>query len=226
MGRAGNVDVPNPVGLGEMERFRNTRLLHNHWSRPIAQPAYYWYLTFETCLNLHSLGRQCQDAIDFPYYDLTPLRDLHLTLDRIAFAADITANVLSDIEAAALHVCQQIPAFDITIGPLGGTPGAIGFAASPAERIGGLRDTLRAATLTVYPGAPARRSGFHPHVAIAYANSDNVPAADVIAAVEKLNATVRADVTVTVKDAALVLLERQPRSYAWQAVSRFPLARR
>lgn len=218
------MEAPDSVNPEELERFRNIRWLHNHWSRPIAQPAYYWYLTFETCLNLQSLGRQCQDAIDFPYYDLTPLRDLHLTLDSVAFAADITADVLGNIEAAALHAFQQMSTFDITIGPLGGTPGAIGFTVSPAERIASLRDTLRAATLMVYPDAPVRRSEFHPHVAIAYANSDNVPAADVIAAVEKLNATARGNVTVTVRDAALVLLERQPRSYAWQTVSRVPLA--
>lgn len=224
MGRAGKVEAPDPFNPGELERFRNIQWLHNHWSRPMARPAYYWYLTFENYLNLHSLGRQCQDAIDFPYYDLTPLRDLHLTLDRVAFAADITSEILGDIEAAALDACQQMSTFDITIGPLGGTPGAIGFAASPAEPIESLRAALRAATLAVYPDAPVRRSKFHPHVAIAYANSDNVPAVDVIAAVEKLNATARADVTVTVSDAALVLLERQPRSYGWQAVSRVPLA--
>jgi hypothetical protein len=59
-------------------------------------------------------------------------------------------------------------------------------------------------------------------VAIAYANSDGIPAAKVIAAVEKLHATARADMVVT--DAALVLLDRRPRSYAWEAVARIPLA--
>jgi hypothetical protein len=59
-------------------------------------------------------------------------------------------------------------------------------------------------------------------VAIAYANSDEIPAAEAIAAVEKLNATACADAIVT--DAALGLLERRPRSYAWRAVGRIPLA--
>jgi 2'-5' RNA ligase len=148
--------------------------------------------------------------------------DLHLTLDRIAFDGTITPDQLDAIEAAAIRACQEIPPFNITIGALGGTPGAIGFTASPARPVRDLRDTLRAATLSVFPDAPVSDSEFHPHVAIAYANCDRVPAAEAIAAVEKLNAAARADVTV--EDVALVLLGRRQRSYAWQAVSRIPLA--
>jgi 2'-5' RNA ligase len=218
--------APDAVNAQEIERFRNIRWLHDHWSRSVSRRAYYWYLTFEDNLDLHSLSKRCQDAIDFPYYDLMPLRDLHLTLDRVAFAADINLDVLADIETAVTYDCRQIAEFDITLGPLGGTAGAIGFNTSAAEQIGSLRNRLRTATLSAYPDAPVRRSEFHPHVTIAYANSDNVPAADVIAAVEKLNAAERFDVTVTVKDAALVLLEQQPRGYQWQAVSRIPLAAR
>jgi hypothetical protein len=58
-------------------------------------------------------------------------------------------------------------------------------------------------------------------VTIAYANADDVPAAEAVAAVEKLNATARVDVTI--EDASLVLLARRQRSYAWQAISRVPL---
>lgn len=206
----------------ELERFRNIRRLHNHWSRPVNPRSYYWYLTFEDCPELHSLATECQQEISFPYYDLTPVHDLHLTLDRIAFDGDITPGRLGDIEAAAVRACAKIPPFDITIGSLGGTPGAIGFTAYPAQPIRELRDTFRAVTLSSYPDAPVRGSAFHPHVAIAYANSDNILAAEIIAVVEKLNAT--AHVRVTVTHGTLVLLERRPNSYAWQAVSRIPLS--
>jgi 2'-5' RNA ligase len=148
---------------------------------------------------------------------------LHLTLDRVAFDMDISTDVLHDIEAAAVHACQHVRAFEIKIGLLGGTRGAIGFTASPAPEIAGLRDTLRSATLSVYPDAPVRSSDFHPHVAIAYANADNVPAGDVIAAVERLNAAASVDLTIPVRSGALVLLERRPRAYAWQVVARIPL---
>lgn len=205
----------------ELERFRNIGSLRNHWSRPIGPPAYYWYLTFEDHPELHSLAQACQEAISFPYYDLTPASSLHLTLDRIAPRADITLGQLADITDVAIRACERVPPFDITIGSLGGTPGAIGFTASPTRSIRELRDTFREATLSIYPDAPVRRSEFHPHVAIAYTNSDNVPAAEVISVIEKLHAA--AHVSVTITEGTLVLLERRPHSYAWQVVSRIPL---
>jgi 2'-5' RNA ligase len=216
------METDNSVALEELERFRNIQWLHNHWSRPISPRFYYWYLTFENYLELHSLARECQRAISFPYYDLTPPRELHLTLDRIAPDRDITPERLGAIEAAAILACGEISPFDVTVGYLGGTRGAIGFTVHPARPTRELRDTLRAATLSTYPNAHVRGSEFHPHVAIAYANSDNVPATEIIEVVEKLNSA--AQVSVTITHATLVLLERRPRSYAWQAVSRIPLA--
>ena len=208
--------------MGELERFRSIEWLHNHWARPAGPRAYYWYLTFEDSPGLQSLARECQEGIAFPYYDLTPVSDLHLTLDRIAFDGDIAPEQLHAIEAAAVRACRKIAPFTITVGALGGTAGAVGFTAFPAQPVRDLRDALRAATLSVCPDAPVRTGGFHPHVAIAYANSDGVPAAEAVAAVEKLHAAARAEVRV--EAVTLVLLERRQRSYAWQPVSRVPLA--
>ncbi len=168
----------------DLDRFRQVQTLHNHWARSGGARAFYWYLTFEESADLRSLARQCQQAISFPYYDLTPPGDLHLTLDRIAFEGDLTPAQLRAIQEAAVHACHAIPPFDAHIGGLGGTGGAVGFGASPPAQLRTLRDALRNATLTVCPGALVKEPEFHPHVAIAYCNADNVPAAEAIAAVE------------------------------------------
>jgi 2'-5' RNA ligase len=202
--------------------FGDLRWLGNHWARPAGRRSYYWYLTFANSPQLRSVARQCQDAIRFPYYDQVPAGALHLTLERISFESDITADGLRSVTAAAVHACCDTPPFEITLGCLGGTRGAIGFSAFPSQPIRVLRETLRAATLSVYPDAPVGKSEFHPHVAIAYCNSDNIPAADAIAAVERVRTTAR--VTVTVEEAAVVLLERQSHSYAWQPISRVRLS--
>jgi hypothetical protein len=214
-----NSEAANLANPEELERFRSIRRLRNHWSRPIGPHAYYWYLTFEDCPELQSLARKCQKVISFPYYDLTPLSDLHMTLDKIAYDGDLTPDQLHRIEATATRACQEIQPFDVTIGPLSGTPGAIGFSASPIQPIRELRTKLRQATLSVYPEAPVTRSELHPHIAIAYANSD-VPAAEAIAALNELNTA--AFINVTIEEGVLVLLKRHQRSYAWQAVSRIP----
>ena len=208
----------------ELERFRNIRWLTNHWARPVGPRAYYWYLTFERFPDLHSLAEQCQRAISFPHYDLTPSSGLHLTLDRIAFEDDVTGNDLSAVEAAAGRVCHAMEPFEVTIGALGGTSGAIGFTAYPERPIRHLRDTLRGATLSAHPSAPIKQSAFHPHVAIAYCNSDDVPATETVAAVEGVRVT--ASVRVTIQDVSLVLLTRRPRAYEWSTMLRIPLAGR
>jgi 2'-5' RNA ligase len=207
---------------GEQQRFRNLRSLTNHWSRPKGQPAFYWYLTFEHSPELQSTASRCQHAIAFPYYDLTPADHLHLTLDRIAFEDKIASVQLDAIETAARLACHDVPRFDLAISLLGGVSGAVGFTAFPESPVKILRDTLRTATLSVLPDAPVRRSQFHPHIAIAYANTDGIPAANVIAVVEDLNARARR-VEITVDHVTLVRLERRPRSYAWQAVTQIPL---
>jgi 2'-5' RNA ligase len=213
----------NDAAFDEPERFRSLRSLTNHWSRPIGPPAYYWYLTFEHSAELQSLAERCQQAIAFPYYDLTPISELHLTLDRIAFEGQITREQLDAIEAAARLACRNEPPFQIMISLLGGVSGAIGFTAFPEQPIRHLRDTVRAATLSICPDASVRQASFHPHIAIGYANTDGVPAADVIAAVDKLNASA-ARVQILVDHVSLVRLERVARSYAWQTVSRIVLS--
>ena len=127
------------------------------------RPAFhYWYVTFENSPELHSLARKCQEAIAFPYYDLMSTRDLHLTLDRTGFDGDITPVQLDAVEAAARLTCHEIPPFNITIGSLGARAVQSALTLSPVQPIKRLRDSLRATTLSAYPGAPVKHSEFHP----------------------------------------------------------------
>jgi 2'-5' RNA ligase len=211
------------VASGAPGAFASTALLRNHWSGPARPRAYYWYLLFAGATEARALAARCQQAIAFPYYDQVPPPGLHMTLDRIGTEAGVTTAQLSSIEAGARRACQAIPPFRIMLGPVEGSPGAVGFMAAPVGRIDQLRDALRGATLSACPDAPVMREAPPPHVTIAYANTDDVPAADAIAAVGKLNATAPW-AEAAVAEATLVLLERRQRAYAWQPVARIPLA--
>src|SRR5215472_12014269 len=138
----------------------DVRSLRNHWSRPVRPSAYYWYLTFENAPELRARARAFQQAITYPYYDKTPIDDLHLTLDRIAFVNEVSRYQISAIESAALSACGRIPCFDVTVGNLGGTRGAIGFSVYPVQPIRDLRARLRVATLAAYPEAPVDQADF------------------------------------------------------------------
>jgi 2'-5' RNA ligase len=222
MAETSRENAPKRSHIQGFERFMGLRELTNHWARPTGSPSYYWYLTFEDSSNLQYHARRCQEAISFPYYDLIPPSDLHLTLDRVAFEGNVTSDQLRAIEAAAIHAFERVSPFDITISSLGGTSGAVGFNASPSESIKRLRDIFREATLSAYPTAPIKASEFHAHVTIAYCNSDGIPAAQAVAAVEQLNRLPRIDVRI--EEGTLVLLERRQRAYAWQAISRIPFS--
>ena len=183
---------------------------------------YYWYIIFGDDTAVCDLAARAQQALAFPYYDPVPPHGLHMTIDRIAPEGGITAGPVELISAIARLACQAIPPFRIRLGELSGTRGAIGFTVTPVAPISQLRDTLRAATLSVRPDAAATREEIIPHVTIAYGNTDGVPAAEAIAAVETLNAA-RPRAEVTIRQSSVVLLERRQRSYAWESLSRVPL---
>ncbi len=81
-----------------------------------------------------------------------------------------------------------------------------------------LRDTLREATRSAVPGVSSICPEFTPHVSIAYCNTDGIPAAQAIAAVETLRAL--PSVTATIRGAVIVRLERRERAYVWRTVAR------
>lgn len=200
------------------DSFADVKLLRNHWSSPAGPRAYYWYLGFEGAPGVRALVARCQEAIAFPYYDLVLPQALHMTLGRVAAESELTAAQVNAIEVAAGHACREIPPFKITLGPLSGTRGAVGFDASPAETVNRLRTALWAATLAACPSLVMPQRDMVPHVTIAYANAEDVPAADVVAAVAGLNeAGARAETAV--EEVMLVLLQRGDRGYAWERVS-------
>jgi hypothetical protein len=205
---------------GSLESFRLLERLHDHWARPSAPRPYSWFLTFEDCPALAELARQCQEKISFPYYDLVAARDLHLTLGQAGIEKALTPGQLNDLRDAAQSACQRVAPLRFTIGALGGTTGAIGFAAYPREPVAALRTILRETSTATCPGTPGRWPQTQPHVSIAYANAD-MPASAAIAAVERLHS---AHTEVTVRDVALVLVDGRQHAYTWQTIYRIPLA--
>ncbi|WP_407566947.1 2'-5' RNA ligase family protein [Polymorphospora sp. A560] len=162
-----------------------------------------------------------QALINFPFYDLVENRALHLTIDRIAYEGNVADRELIEIEATARHTCRAVPAFELHVGSIGGTPGAIGFSMHPVEPLRQLRNALREATLSVLPDAPVKSLSFNPHLTIAYSNT-HVSAARAIAAAEAVNELPRVSVSVETVD--LVLMERRESAYTWEEVAQINLA--
>ncbi|MEU8007214.1 2'-5' RNA ligase family protein [Catellatospora sp. NPDC049111] len=200
--------------------FFSTKRLTNHWARPARLPSYYWFLTFENQPELRQLARHCQSVLSFPFYDLTASDALHMTVERIAFEGEITNAQLAAVTSSAAEVCQSIAPIELTVGRLGGTPGAVGFSAYPPQPASDLRNALRAVTVTAFPAARLRPASFDPHVTIAYCNTDDIPAARAVEAVKSLQGHAT---SLRITEVSLVLLQRLPRAYAWQTITRLPL---
>ncbi|MFC3960798.1 2'-5' RNA ligase family protein [Nocardia jiangsuensis] len=183
---------------------------------------HYWFLTFEDAPELHALTKTCQQAIDPAFFDATPVDGLHLTLDRIANDGASTPEQRASIAEAARLVCGERAPVTLTFDQLSNLRGAVGFAVSPAESVHSLRDTLRAATLSVFPDARVKDSSSPPHVTIAYPIFEELQAR-AAATAEAMNATIEG-IDVAVSEVMMVALEQRGRLYSWQVVERVPLS--
>ncbi|KAA8886192.1 hypothetical protein F3087_26750 [Nocardia colli] len=182
---------------------------------------YYWFLTFEHASEFHAQVKDCQQSINTAHFDLTAAEGLHLTLDRIAYDGELSSSQLGSIASAAGHACRRQSPFTLRMDHLTDLHGAIGFIASPQERVHTLRDGLRTATRSVFPDAPVKDSASNPHVTVAYPAFEDLPAA-AAAMVEKMGATAYG-VDVAITEAIMVSLKRHPHSYEWDVISRISL---
>jgi 2'-5' RNA ligase len=205
--------------------FSSLTRMTSHWNRPGWWPgrgAYYWYLTFAGESGLHEIAARCQEEVHSPYFDLVPLHDLHMTIERIAFNDEMDESELERVASAARIACRELSPFAIRVGPLAGSQGAISFSASPHSALAMLRNTLDTATRTVLATVGPTNPRFRPHVGIAYCNS-NILAESAISTVGRLrNLPI---VEATVRSASLVSLTREQNSYRWLEKYRIPLGR-
>ncbi|MEV0357685.1 hypothetical protein AB0H71_16665 [Nocardia sp. NPDC050697] len=173
---------------------------------------YYWFLTFEQVPDLHAVTGSSQQDLDTANFALTPAAGLHLTLDRIA-RLGTSQEQLEAIVASAERMCRDLIPFALTIDRTIDLHGALAFIVTPEERVMGLRDVLRTATLSVLPDAPVKESSSPPHVTVAYPGFEGLDVR--VGRAER--------VVVPVTEAVLVALERRDFSYRWDVVARIGL---
>ncbi|NEW39282.1 hypothetical protein GV792_06950 [Nocardia cyriacigeorgica] len=182
---------------------------------------HYWFLTFEHARSLHTATTHCQTTLDGKHFAATPIEGLHLTLDRIARDGGTSVAQRARIVAAAERACADQGPFTLTIERLVNIRAAIGFIVAPTNRVGELRDGLRAATMSVLPDAPVKDSATAPHVTIAYPIYEGLNA-EAVAAVAAIDPDVDR-VNVTVSEVEMVALERRGHGYRWETIARIPL---
>jgi len=206
------------------ESFAALQYLHNHWDRPDWPPgrtAYYWYLCFNEEPEIRALAARCQSAVAGPHLDLVDLNDLHMTLESIAFSDEINTAGLRAVRRLARQRLANVNSFEIVVGPLSGSSGALSFSVSPHAKLDRLRSgLLQASQEAGYAVDRSRSRPFRPHIGIGYCNR-TIEARKIVEQVRALRRLPR--VTVQAGEVALVSLTRNERSYSWTVVDRLRL---
>jgi 2'-5' RNA ligase len=191
--------------------------LENHWSwRPewgVDRPCLMWYLSFENQSRLwHHVERIQERLAGVRAVDPVPTPWLHLTLHDVGFVDETPPDRVEDLVQLARSAVGGWRAPTLHLGPVFAMGTALVLRAGPQERLGDLRERLRACTAVAI--GPDRAGGprhFTPHVSVGYANSrcrvDGLPIADLSAE----------EVVVSGPRLTLASVTRRNRHYQWVA---------
>jgi 2'-5' RNA ligase len=207
----------------------NVESVRNHWWwRPGWRPGRHLYachLTLEDQPQLRDLIRHYQDALaHLRNLDLIPPRWLHLTMQGIGFADEIST---ADLTRIAKQITEQLRDM---------TPPTVAFhhptvrreavyvKAHPAEPIYQLRMAVYQAIASVlgaerFHEPPPDREKYRPHVSAAYINSAG-PAQPIIDALGKANPPA---VTATFRTVPILTFHRDHRMYEWTDAIPIPI---
>lgn len=161
--------------------------------------------------------RQYQDAMaDLPYLDLIPARWLHVTMQGIGFTDEISAADLAAVTDRLGERLRSMEAPVVTFHRPVIHPEAVLLEADPPEPLYQLRLAMYETIASVLDrdrfSEPRPELGqFKPHVSAAYVNSDG-PAKPIADALMNTNPQ---PVTVTFRQASLLVYHRDRRMYEW-----------
>lgn len=224
----GSTEPELPPEQQDWYHFQQLTQLTNHWQRPgwtDGRASYHWLLTLNNEPELAALARQCQASLsDLPILDLVPPDTLHLTLQRVGFTDEVDSAQLQAVAEETAQRCADLAPFELHIGWLAGSEGAIRFTALPVESVVRVRQAVLETLTDVCSPAtnPSTESTtFWPHVSIAYCNTPTPATPAIIERVGQLRSLPPTEVRVQALD--LVELRRDDRVYRWDVIAQAPL---
>ncbi len=123
------------VDLEDWDAFRRLDRMSDHWWwRPGWRPDRYyltWYVVFDDqALRDYVTGFQ-QAIADLVYLDPVPADGIHMTVQGVAFADELTADTVAAIAQEATDRCSDLEPFTLTVGPIGAYSGGTFVRAAP-----------------------------------------------------------------------------------------------
>ncbi|WP_156993178.1 2'-5' RNA ligase family protein [Pseudonocardia acaciae] len=89
------LDDAETIKAHDWQAYRQLDQMENHWNRPgwkSGQRSYHWMLTFANAENVRQIAKHCQVQLQSTELDLVPLDTLHVTIGRLGFVEEMTAD--------------------------------------------------------------------------------------------------------------------------------------
>ncbi len=195
------------------------------WWRPgwkVGRSFYTWHATFEASPGASALVDHYAPLLEqFPGLDPVGISGLHLTMQGLGFADEVTRD---DAELIASHVHSRLSdakPFTVRIGPAHVDPETVQMAVSPLDGFTKARTAIREAIGDVWGegNVPEKAEGFHPHVTLAYSNS----AGSSVELDAALKAFPPLSQSIEVKNISLIDLNRDSKRYEWTELTKVDL---
>jgi 2'-5' RNA ligase len=174
--------------------------------------------------DVRTLAAACRaEFTDFATLDPVPLDYLHVTLQGVGVTDEVDRAAIDQLVTTVQDRSAALQAFDVTIGPLTGSSGAVRLAVVPYAPLRAVQTMIRSAAADT-PGIPPSRTQpkpFTPRASIAYSNAPS-PAEPIIDRV-RLHRQLR-PVTARIHAVKLVELRRENRQYRWNDIQTVPLS--
>lgn len=201
-----------------------SQVAYHWWWRPgwlVGRRFYTVHATFADIPAVQDLAAKARDRLaGLPGLDLIPGQWLHLTMQGIGFADEVSDADLSAIITAAQARLAVVSPVTVAIGPPVVAGEGVTCWASPPRALDPVRDAVRAGIADVWEleGVP-EANDWSAHVSVAYASADG-PGEPIQAALGGL-----ADVAEAAIGAVdLIRLGRDDRLYEWETITSLPLS--
>lgn len=196
----------------------------NHWDRPERPPgrgSYHWMLALGNRESLAERVMQDQGSLSGPGLDPSPVHSIHMTLGRVGFIDELHPRAVEVLTRLAVTPLTQHRGFELQIGPLTGSRGALRYSVAPWTPLLRVHSTLsRITRMATGHAEDLETPSFRPHVSIAYSNRVQ-PVGEVVDRILPLRD--RETFSMHISSVELVVLYRDDRSYHYETVGQFKL---
>jgi len=192
--------------------------MRNHWWwRPgwrHGRSFWTWHFTFEDATQLHGLVAAYQAELKrIATLDLVPQRWLHMTVQGLGFADEVTHETVLAVREAVAEEFRSAQPIQVRFEQAIIRPEAIAIPPTPLQPVLEAKASIRRGIAAVLGEAnvPESADGFQPHVTAAYSNAES----DAGAIREALDRVDHGGVNVTLSPPRLIRLNRDHRMYQW-----------